>query len=195
MKNKILKLAKSFYSTDTDEPNNWDHIRFVLEQGRVILGRELTDVETAALAFHDSSVCVCGGDKTDHAKKSGALASGFLVEFFGREEAKHIGWAIAQHDNKDVVESDDLADLIKSADFTPPYLPAIVKKSFKKNLSKGLTRVEAARAACDYVTKAYGSKSGRIFPRQYRLHYENEIKRVEAQADNLTIEKVLEICK
>lgn len=192
---RLVKAARPLYA-DTGS-NSWGHIQAVVRQGERMVGavkhRQLTTNEAAALLFHDCAVKERGGNKEHHAELSAMRAIVTLAGILGGSDIAEVGWAIAQHDDKDREKDGDLADLVAAADFSPMDITFIIKKSYQKNLAKlGEDKFrQAAEATWIYVRKAYGTHSQRLFPRLYKAFYGDQIASVAEFIDALEPRQIL----
>jgi len=197
-RNALVSLAGALYPAAGKSSNDWGHISAVVAQGSAmttqVKGRELNKAELAALLLHDVAVAPFGGEKKHHAERSGICAYMMLSSsgLFTEEEARAVGLAISLHDEKELEKETSLADLLAAADFSPMDIVYIVGKSYGKNLKQVKCPLTAAVKTAAYVSKAYGSKSKRLFPRIYQRYYGEQIPETAAVADTLTPAQVLE---
>lgn len=130
---EILATAKAYYNNDdpNDPKRRWDHVLDDIEVAKKIRGRELTPVELATLAFHDSGYNSPKGylwGLKNHPKLS---RERFMKEApglgFTPEEIKHMAKVISYHMRTPKKGSpllkDDLQMLMFGADEGTPKKP------------------------------------------------------------------------
>ena len=143
---EILDTARKYYDNeDPDDPKRrWDHVLDDIEVAKKIRGRELTPVEFATLAFHDSGYKNPKGymwGLKNHPKLSRRI---FVKEApglgFTPKEIKHMAKVISYHMRTPKKNSpllkDDLQMLMFGADEGTPKTPADdARKYFMKAIA------------------------------------------------------------
>lgn len=130
---EILDAAYKYYdNADPEDPKRrWDHVLDDIEVAKKIRGRELTPIETATLAFHDSGYKNPLGyvwGKTNHPMLGAQIFRKEGPQLgFTPEEVKHIAKVIRFHMRKPNKRSpllkDDLQMLMFGSDEGTPLSP------------------------------------------------------------------------
>ena len=158
----ILSAARPYYDNEdpSDPKRRWDHVLDDIEVAKKIRGRELTPVEFATLAFHDSGyknpLGYSWGIKNHPKAGAKILRKEAPALGFTPEEIKHMAKVITYHMRKAEKNSpllkDDLQMLMYGADEGTPKPPVEdAKKYFMKALAGRYPEVDPE--APDFIQK------------------------------------------
>ena len=105
------------------------------------------------------------------------------------EELKEVAYAVLQHRANFKGEFySPLCEIISSADRGLPDLDKVVMRSMKFNKGN-------AQGVYEHIKKKYGSRGYAKYPEIYQKLFKKELVEFKRLADEITVQRVLEICE
>ena len=177
----LESLARPFYG---DGSHGWNHIQDVLSHARQLKGAPLTEDETAAVMFHDSSLT--SGPRETHADDSAAIARRVLGPLMAKRRVERIAKAIARHRaSYKGRRYTFLDDLLSSADRNDPDdIRQYFDRSLRWGLENGLSDREAIDNAFEHIPAKYG-RGGYAFSNAPRLYMKANRAKLERAWDEI----------
>ena len=112
-----------------------------------------------------------------------------FLEQLNKKELKEVAFAVLQHRASFKGEFySPLSEVISSADRGLPDLERVVKRSMKFNKGN-------AQGVYEHIKRKYGKSGYAKYPDVYQKLFKEELAEFRCLADELTVERILEICE
>lgn len=112
-----------------------------------------------------------------------------FLEQLNNKELKEVAHAVLQHRASFKGEFySSLSEIISSADRGLPDLEKVVKRSMKFNKGN-------AQSVYEHIKDKYGKNGYAKYPEVYHKLFKKELAQFKRFADEITVERVLEICE
>ena len=113
----------------------------------------------------------------------------FGTKELNKKELKEVAFAVLQHRASFKGEFySPLSEVISSADRGLPDLERVVKRSMKFNRGN-------AQSVYEHIKRKYGKSGYAKYPDVYQKLFKEELAEFRCLADELTVERILEICE
>ena len=187
-KEKVRNFYKPYYR-DGDEAHLIDHADDVCDLALEI--NQACDEKLVILAsyLHDLFNATNRSIHNELAYEYVLKAEDKFLEQLNNKELKEVAYTVLQH--RASFKGDfysPLSEVISSADRGLPDLEKVVRRSMKFNKGN-------AQDVYEHIKDKYGSRGYAKYPEVYQKLFKKELEEFRRLADEITVERVLEICK